>query len=294
MGNASKKIDSFFQERVVTTYPHCTMSRVTFTLADWQKICQTFKIDERKVTRVLRGSNNETTGMTAEKALCLAFNIEEEIEENRIDANLCDQLLHSGVLSDICRRNGILPHTHIGKENGKTDFLGTVNGKEITISLKTLKKSDGKICPQGGQPTYVSFHEKWHPECPKPSPDLTRFEANTQRWNWIKDNIGDFLNKMQQQLFCCDALILLRDCDKSPKAELLENKHYDFVKLNIGFKRPIYAEPPHKKKIGGLSEFSTNVYHTLDDGTQITIGEFQFHFRSRDVIKFRFYNRFYY
>ena len=293
MGNASKKLIHFSRNRS-NHIPNCTMSRITFTHADWQKICQTFKIDEREVARVLKVSNNETTGMTAEKALCLAFNISDEIEGNRVDENLCDQLLHSGVLSDICRRNGILPHTHIGKENGKTDFLGTVKGKEITISLKTLKKSDGKICPQGGQPTYVSFHEKWHPECPKPATGLARFEANTHRWNWIKDNIGAFLNKMQQQLFCCDALILLRDCDKSPKAELLENKHCNFTKLNIGFKRPIYAEPPHKKKVGQLSEFSTNVYHTLDDGTQITIGEFQFHFRSREVIKFRFYNKFYY
>jgi hypothetical protein len=271
-----------------------TMSRITFTQTDWQKICQCFNIDSGEVTRVLKGSNNETTGMTAEKALCLAFNIADEIEDTRVDTQLCDQLLQSGIMGDICQRNAILPHTHIGKENGKTDFLGTSKGKDITISLKTLKKSDGKICPQGGQPTYVSFHEKWHPECPKPDKELSRLEANTQRWTWIKDNIGDFLNKMQKQLFCCDVLILIRDCDKAPKAELMENKHCDFTKLNIGFKRPVYAEPPHKKKMGELSEFSTNVFHMLSDGTKVTIGEFQFHFRSRKVIKFRFYNKFYY
>jgi hypothetical protein len=273
------------------------------SLSDLSKICKHFNLDTGEVFDLLASPplaaappalNNETTGMTAEKALCLAFNIADEIEDTRVDTQLCDQLLQSGILGDICQRNAILPHTHIGKENGKTDFLGTSKGKDITISLKTLKKSDGKICPQGGQPTYVSFHEKWHPECPKPNKELSRLEANTQRWTWIKENIGDFLNKMQKQLFCCDVLILIRDCDKAPKAELMENKHYDFAKLNIGFKRPVYAEPPHKKKKDELAEFSTGVFHILPDGTEVDIGEFQFHFKSRKVVKFRFKNTFYY
>ena len=238
--------------------------------------------------------NNETTGMTAEKAMCIIFNIADEIESARINQSLCDKLLESNIIADICKNNGIFPHTHIGKENGKTDFLGTSNGKEITISLKTLKKSDGKICPQGGQPTYNSFHKTWHTDCPKPAAGASRLEANTHRWNWIKDNIGSFLNKMQKMLFCCDVLILLRNCDKTPKAELLQNKKFDFNTMNIYFKRPIYAEPPHKKKIGELSEFSTNVFHILPDNTKVTIGEFQFHFKSRNVIKFRFYNKFYF
>ena len=275
--------------------------RKTMTLAVCRKIrkimkaiCLEYSLNYKEMLERVPLRNNETTGMTAEKAMCVAFNVANEIEDERIDQTLCDRFIASNVIADICSSNGILPHTHIGKENGKTDFIGTSDGKEITISLKTLKKSDGKICPQGGQPTYNSFHEKWHPDCPKPVKGSSRFEANTLRWNWIRDNIGPFLNKMQQQTFCCDALLLLRNCDSmTPKAELLQNKKYDFDAMNIDFVRPIYAELPHKKKFGELSEFSTNVFHTLPDGTKVTIGEFQLHFKSRKEIKFRFYNKFY-
>ena len=83
---------------------------------------------------------------------------------------------------------------------------------------------------------------------------------------------------MQRNLFCCDVLILIRGCGKVPRADFLENKHYDFTKLKIGYNRPIYAEPAHKQKMGKLSEFSTGVFHTLRDGTKVRIGEFQFHF----------------
>ena len=191
---------------------------------------------------------------------------------------------------------------HIGKENKKTDFYGTVNGNKVSVSLKTLKKNDGKICPQGGQPTYVSFH-KYHPECPVPSESLGRFYANTMRWKWIKENMGLFLNRMQEKLFCCDYLMLIYNCDKTPKTEMLKNKGIDFTKVSVHIKNPVYTEKPDNTKKGGVCEFSTTIY--IDNGGYAgkAIGEFQFHtkdlcpntgkIRGREVIKFRFYNTFY-
>ena len=47
--------------------------------------------------------NNETIGITAEKALCLAFNINNNIEEDRVSTQICDKLIcESGGMSDIC------------------------------------------------------------------------------------------------------------------------------------------------------------------------------------------------
>ena len=231
-------------------------------------------------------TTNETRGITAEYALCVLFNIKNYIEHHRLDFSLCNKLIASN-LCLICEANEIVPQVHIGKENGKTDFLGEVNGVKKTISLKTLTKKEGKICPQGGQPTYKSFHT-YHPDCPRPAENLNRVQANSLRWNWIKDNIGEFLNKMQRWTFCCDYLILISNCDKIPSAELLFNKNYDFTKIKIEFNKADYMESPHKKKVGELSEFSTNIYHVVD-GEKINIGEFQIHFKSRNVIKFRFY-----
>ena len=246
--------------------------------------------------------NNETIGITAESVACLIFNVDCELESERLSVEFSDKLLRSGVIEDICLKNNLILTEHIGKENTKTDFYGTVNENKVSVSLKTLKKNDGKICPQGGQPTYVSFH-KYHPECPVPSESLGRFYANTIRWKWIKDNMGLFLNRMQEKLFCCDYLMLIYNCDKTPKTEMLKNKEIDFTKVSVHIKNPVYTEKPDKTKKGGVCEFSTTIY--IDNGGYAgkAIGEFQFHtkdlcptsgkIRGREVIKFRFYNTFY-
>ncbi len=247
-------------------------------------------------------SNNETVGITAESVACLIFNIHCELESERLSVEFSDKLLKSGVIENICSKNNLILTEHIGKENKKTDFYGSVNGDKVSVSLKTLKKNDGKICPQGGQPTYVSFH-KYHPECPVPSESLGRFYANTMRWKWIKENMGLFLNRMQEKLFCCDYLMLIYNCDKTPKTEMLKNKEIDFTKVSVHIKNPVYTEKPDKTKKGGVCEFSTTIY--IDNGGYAgkAIGEFQFHtkdlcptsgkIRGREVIKFRFYNTFY-
>ncbi|OUU14653.1 MAG: hypothetical protein CBB97_24770 [Candidatus Endolissoclinum sp. TMED37] len=245
---------------------------------------------------------NETIGITAESVACLIFNIHCDLEENRLSMKFSDKLLNSGVIEDICSKNNLILTEHIGKENKKTDFYGLVEGKKVSVSLKTLKKNDGKICPQGGQPTYVSFH-KYHPECPVPADGTGRFFANTMRWKWIKDNIGFFLNRMQERLFCCDYLMLIYNCDKSPKCEMLKNKNIDFTKLKIHIKNPVYMEKPDKTKKGRVCEFSTTIYVDSGGYAGNPIGEFQFHtkdmcpntgkMRGREVIKFRFYNTFY-
>ena len=46
--------------------------------------------------------------------------------------------------------------------------------------------------------------------------------------------------------------------------------------MNIQFNKIDYIESPHKKKIGQLSEFSTNIFVLKDE--KKNIGEFQIHF----------------
>ena len=235
-----------------------------------------------------RKINNETVGMTGEFVICLLFNIKNSIERHRWDTEVANNMIKSNVL-DILLDENVMPMEHVGGNNGPTDFMVLDSKNETkTMSLKTLKKSDGKICPQGGQPTYKSF-DKIN-ELNDKTKDLTRLDANQVRWAWIQNNIGKFLNDMQYKTFCCDYLMLISNCCKNPKAELLENKKYDFTKFDsIEFSRQMYEERPHSRKPGQLAEFYSTVTGTIGGETK-RIGEFQFHFKSRENIKFRFFN----
>ena len=227
--------------------------------------------------------NNETIGVSAEKAICDLFNIPCGIEPRRLSNVIVQKISDSGIL-EILKINNILPNKHIGDANGPIDF--EVNKSE-TLSLKTLKKKDGKICPQGGQPTYNSFDKKWG--LTEQTKYLERIEANKVRCKFVQNNAGTFLNQMQSDTFCCNYLLLLTNCKKTPKAELLKNKNFDFTKFDsIDFSRENYEERPHSRK-PGPAEFYSLVTGTIN-GKEKKIGEFQIHFKSRKNIKFRFFN----
>lgn len=235
--------------------------------------------------------NNETIGMSLEKSLCDIFNVDCNIESHRYRDDIVEKMYDSN-MGEILKKNDIVITTHLGKDNGPTDFEVESNGISKTLSAKTLKRKDGKICPQGGQPTYKRFDER-HGLVNKTA-NLGRVEANTIRFEYIKKNIGEILNDMQMKTFCCDYLLLVSNCEKTPKAELLKNKNYNFKKMNISYSRPNYIEGPHKKKPApATAEFSTSVKCDIG-GKNITIGEFQFHKSSRTEVKFRFSKSFFY
>jgi len=231
-------------------------------------------------------SNNETIGMTCEMVVCLLFNIPNTIADHRWDANIADSMITSNLL-DVLLEADVAPMEHVGGSNGPIDFMALVENETKTLSMKTLKRKNGKICPQGGQVTYKSFDK--NNNLSTQTGDLPRIQANQIRWNWIQNHIGPFLNQMQQKIFCCDYLLMLSNCYIKPKAELLQNKNYDFTKFDsIEFSRSLYEERPHCRK-PGPAEFYSTVKGTIKGETK-RIGEFQFHFKSRKEIKFRFVN----
>jgi len=218
--------------------------------------------------------NNETIGQTAERAICVHFGIETSISESRISKQICDKILPQLKLFD-------LPHVteSIGHKNTSVDFK-CLDGK--TLSVKTLKRDDGKICPQViGQATLKKWDLHW-------SLDYNgELSKNYERFEWIKTNIHRFLNEMLKYTYCCDYLILIRDCDKEPKLEYLKKIEPNyFDKQVITYTQEEYIEKYNEKK-GKYSEFST----TLKMGEQ-SVGEIQFHKSSRKQVKFRFYRSF--
>ena len=127
--------------------------------------------------------NNETIGQTAEYAMCGHFGIKTSISESRISKQICDKILPQLKLFD-------LPDVteSIGHKNTSVDFK-CLDGK--TLSVKTLKRDDGKICPQViGQPTLKRWDLHW-------SLDYNgELSKNYERFVWIKTNIHRFLNEM--------------------------------------------------------------------------------------------------
>ena len=217
--------------------------------------------------------NNETIGQTAEYALCKCFNLHCTIKKERIDEGICDSIIEQ------CK-TFTFPKVieSVGYKNGSVDYICEGNK---TLSLKTLKANDGKICPQViGQPTLKRWDLYWKLDF------NGALDKNPMRFEWIKANIHTFLNEMLKYTYCCDYLVLISNCNKTPQIEYLRKIPNYFTSQVIEYTRDVYEETynPVKQK---YSEFST----TLKIGS-LPIGEIQFHKSSRKQVKFRFYKRF--
>ena len=115
------------------------------------------------------------------------------------------------------------------------DFTFTRGSKEdkgeiLDLSLKTLKKAEGKLCPHLGQPTYNSFDKKWGLKF-KGDP-----ESNPARFDFIRENIKTFLNTMLNNIFCCHSFMVISNCNSDkPIIELLEKPNSDYFNNNNRF-----------------------------------------------------------
>jgi hypothetical protein len=233
-------------------------------------------------------NNNETIGQCAEAALCEYYNITNSISEQRIDKNIKNKiikLLRDNNIKDI------LPYEIIescGYKNGSIDFK--LKGGQ-TLSLKTLKWKDGKICPQKvGQPTLKSWDNIWKQDF------FGEKDKNPKRWEFIKSNIHSYLNKMLEGVFCCDNLLIIKNCSsETPSLLFYETKSLrkklDYFKdQRIIYTREEYEERWNEKK-QKKSEMSSTISMNID-GKKMIIGEFQFHKNSRKELKFRFMDKF--
>jgi len=147
--------------------------------------------------------------------------------------------------------------------------------------LKTLMSRDGKVCPQIiGQPSRGSWDKHFK----------TEFKGNKQkdkeRFDFIKENISDYMKQMLDNLYCCDHLITIVNCKKTPQIILSSSKpDIDFNNFKIYYTKENYECSWNKDKLK-FSEFSTSVKTNIGD-KQATIGEIQFH-KNRNCIKFRY------
>ena len=231
--------------------------------------------------------NNETIGQSAEVAVCMVAGIINHINYIRINKNICDKLFSLLKKEEILKKLPDEIHESCGYKNGSIDFK-LKNGE--TLSLKTLKYKEGKVCPQKvGQPTLKSWDKIWNTGW------NGEIEYNNKRWEFIKNNIYKYLNRMLENIFCCDYLIILKNCDADPSIsffdkKLLKNKLDYFTDQEIIYTKEIYEEKWNEKK-QKYSEMSCTVKIKIS-GDLINLGEFQFHKNSRKELKFRFWDGF--
>ena len=228
----------------------------------------------------IKTNTNETIGQTAESAVCFVFKIACHISVKRIDPIIKNKIINKQKIFINNFKYKVISSE--GYKNNKVDFILEENK---TLSLKTLKRNDGKICPQKiGQPTLKSWDTYWKQEWGG------KLEHNPARFNYIKNNIHLYLNCMLENLFCCDYLLLISNCNKDPYIEFMGKTNNYFTNQEIIFSRNIYEERWNESK-NKYSEFSTIIKIILNN-KEVTVGEFQFHKSSRQELKFRFFKKF--
>lgn len=213
--------------------------------------------------------NNETFGMSCEKATCLYF---KDNNINKIDNSRCNMSIIKKLLNIFPKFfiiNNINKLVYSGYNNNKVDFI---DDKQRTYSMKSNIKNNNKVCPQNiGQPYKNKFIENVYNKVNKVK---TKVLLND---NIIKKNIickiDKYLNLYFKHLFCCDYIIHIQGNSMEPR--LINRRKFKFIKSNITFTR-------YEKE---WKESTTVKYNN------ISIGEFQFHQHGikKGIIKFRFH-----
>tara|TARA_B100000575_G_scaffold292390_1_gene300607 strand:- start:861 stop:1739 length:879 start_codon:yes stop_codon:yes gene_type:complete len=227
--------------------------------------------------------NNETIGQTAEQAMSDIYGIKSNINPCRISHIYLSKLKNT--LNNFKQTHfGINIIEACGSKNNNVDFKCR-DGK--TLSLKSLKNNSGKICPQIiGQMTLKRWDETYKLERISTGSQ----EYNSQRYEYIQNNIETYLNNMLDNLYCCDYLLVISNCNSTPNWTLFNKitKHKFFTDKSryISYSRPYYIQNWNetKKQFNG---FSTSI-RLLYDNKNYTVGELQFHNCGRCGIKFRF------
>mgnify|MGYP001183833517 CR=1 FL=1 len=250
-----------------------------------------------------KSTNNETIGISAEWAMEDVFGIPHTKQyDTRINSEYVDKI--TGCINSYQSKYEGTPweiptvSESLGYKNKKSDFM-YLNGD--TMSLKTLQKKDGKICPQiTGQPTINSFDTKhfseWHLQLhnePLPTHKQGKREYHSERFEWIRNNIKQFISTQLSNVFCCNDLILISNCNgKTPKLEFIKKVPDEYFNdKQLIFTRDNYEEL-WNEKTQKYSEFSTTIKMTVPNSTNpMAVGELQFH-KGRAGIKFRFCKKF--
>jgi len=213
--------------------------------------------------------NTEELGILTERVICdvskIQFNTRRVYDYN----NITDKFY-----SDISKSLGYVYKSikftdHVGNMNKEYDFMGVndVKKRVIKISIKTIMKSNNKICPQKvGQCSLAKFNE--------------RFNTNNRSLDDVKcyfySNLGNMLNEYLKNTFCCDNTLIY--------------KFKDGIMYNVEkCKVPKFGNVMFTIKNDTSAWNESNTVYVLVGDNRYTLGEIQLH-NNRNCIKYRFNN----
>lgn len=228
--------------------------------------------------------NNETFGMSCEKAICELFkdtNGINKIDEKRVDREIINKI--KPFLISLFEKHKISKLIYTGCYEDKVDFIDTNNK---TYSLKTNQKKSTKIAPQIiGQPSKLKFNQLIYSKL-KADNEPDKLEKNEDIKKWIIENIKKLLILYFENLLCCDYLIYIKEQKNNYNVfcSNLSITKNDFEKI---IKDKVIFFSKNKDNWNESNTVKINMESLNKKNKNLSIGEFQFH-KNRDCIKFRF------
>lgn len=236
--------------------------------------------------------NNYTIANTVEYAICKLFNLELfDLNLRKINEKLFNKI--EPILENYIEQNDFFKVKNIEEYNNENLILLLENNQ--TMCIKLLKKKEGKLAPKD----YISNITDWDNYWGVFNKYNGIIDKNFERFEFIKKNINNYLNKALSNIFSSDYLLLFYNCDKSftlPKIKLINKNsknvlNYFDNKLFI-YNREFYTENWNEKK-KRKTQFSTIIKLISNEDTiDMNIGEFEFNTIYNNEINFRFYKKF--
>lgn len=232
-----------------------------------------------KVENYIEGNNVEAAFYNLIENPKCGFKLE-------FDKNKMTKILH--IITPFLNKNRLIMKNYMGDnhaDKNSADFYCIENGVTKSMQMKSLMRKEGKICPSLiGQPSSKSFDKFWN----------LSFNGDTsyhkERFNFIKNNTQRFLNMQLKHLQTCDFIVLVDNCLTDPNVSFIRKISNNwFTNRNIDFTKPEYSEYNEKKQKEKEFSSTLKVFH---NNKYISVGELQFHYKSRNVVKFRFDKKF--
>lgn len=216
-------------------------------------------------------NNNETFGMSIEKSLCEIYELENDIEEKRVDRTIVDEIKIE--LKRYLDTSKLELSEYIGGGGYQDDFM-LKDGR--TLQVKTNFNNSDKVCPPKiGQCTKRTFLNN---VAKKINKDVELNDVSEIK-KFIISNDKEILKLYIEAYYTSDLILYV----KKPK----NNKYFITIYDKINFDSNILkeCEITFTKNIETWNESST--MRIKYENINYSIGEYQIH-SNRDGVKFRF------
>ena len=216
-------------------------------------------------------ANNETFGMSVEKAMCELYDLDNNIDVKRTNKDIMDEI--KPIITNFFNEQNIKLTEYIGNDGNKDDFLLSSGH---FMQVKTNINNSDKVCPpEIGQCTKRTFLNRMA----KKINENIEFKTDLEIKNFIFNNPKKLLKQYIDAYYTSDEILYIKK-QKNKKYFITLYKKINFNEEMLDECVFSFTKTPEK-----WNESST-MKLTFNNKTY-SIGEFQIH-NHRDGVKFRF------